>query len=56
MTRVATAGDPAPGKRRGMNPMASLSFIAVLVFVAMIFLNGFSATFNLILINPLINA
>jgi YidC/Oxa1 family membrane protein insertase len=56
MTRVATAGDPAPGKRRGMNPMASLSFMAVLVFVAMIFLNGFSATFNLILINPLINA
>lgn len=56
MTRVATAGDPAPGKRRGMNPMASLSFMAVLVFVAMIFLSGFSATFNLVLINPLINA
>lgn len=56
MTRVATAGDPAPGKRRGMNPMASLSFVAVIGFIGLIFLNGFSATFNLILINPLINA
>ena len=39
-----------------MSPMTALSFIAVLAFVTLIFVSGFSATFNLILINPLINA
>ena len=36
--------------------MTALSFIVVLAFITLIFVNGFSATFNLLLINPLINA
>ncbi|HET8944654.1 MAG TPA: YidC/Oxa1 family membrane protein insertase [Dehalococcoidia bacterium] len=36
--------------------MTALSFVVVLSFVTLIFVNGFSATFNLLLINPLINA
>jgi YidC/Oxa1 family membrane protein insertase len=39
-----------------MSPMTALSFIVVLSFITLIFVNGFSATFNLLLINPLINA
>jgi len=39
-----------------MSLMSSLSIIAVLAFVTLIFVNGLSPTFNLILINPLINA
>ena len=56
MTRATAVGAPAPGPRRRMSPMTALSFIAVLAFVTLIFVSGFSATFNLILINPLINA
>ena len=56
MTRSTAVGAPAPGPRRRMNPMTALSFIAVLAFVTLIFVSGFSATFNLILIDPLINA
>jgi len=39
-----------------MNPMTTLSFIAVAAFIGLIFILGFSATFNLLLIDPLINA
>src|SRR3990172_12112324 len=56
MTRATAVGAPAPAPRRRMSPMTALSFIAVLAFVTLIFVSGFSATFNLILINPLINA
>lgn len=36
--------------------MTALSFIVVLSFVTLIFVNGFSPTFNLLLIDPLINS
>jgi YidC/Oxa1 family membrane protein insertase len=39
-----------------MSPMTALSFAVVLAFITLIFVNGFSATFNLLLINPLINS
>ena len=56
MTRAPSTGTPDHGPRRRMSPMTALSFIVVLAFITLIFVNGFSPTFNLLLINPLINA
>ena len=55
MTRAPGGTPPAPNPAKGRSPLTTLLILAVGAFVMLITFYGFSNTFNLILINPLIN-
>ena len=53
---AGASAQPARGPRPRISPFSAISFLAVAVFVSLIVITGISNTFNLLLINPLINA
>jgi len=55
MTQTTTPAAAAPGAKPRRSPLTLLMFAAVAVFVLFIAFYGLSNTFNLLIINPLIN-